>query len=206
LPKRRYISEDVLSDEHFNCISDGAQSFWYRLLAISDDYGFVPMDPFKMQKLTCLSEKKTRSIGAEGAGKECEVNHRQEPAKEEVMPAIVTGIGLIASERQRQVTDLGWDDLHDQEHTEGELAIVAAIYAVQGLKGIRVLQYCRTVSAPKIDGLETESNDRVFAGIEAWPKTWHEDHDSRNRGTRVRKLAKAGALIAAEIDRIICEL
>jgi hypothetical protein len=62
LPKRRYISEDVLSDEHFNSISDGAQSFWYRLLAISDDYGFVPMDPFKMQKLTCLSEKKTRKM------------------------------------------------------------------------------------------------------------------------------------------------
>ena len=40
-----------------------------------------------------------------------------------------TGIELISKERQRQIEEEGWTPEHDNQHTEGELALVAALYA-----------------------------------------------------------------------------
>ena len=39
------------------------------------------------------------------------------------------GSELIAKERQRQMDVEGWDAEHDKQHDEGELALVAALYA-----------------------------------------------------------------------------
>ena len=40
-----------------------------------------------------------------------------------------TGVQRIADERARQIAKEGWTPEHDDNHTKGELAIVAALYA-----------------------------------------------------------------------------
>ena len=39
------------------------------------------------------------------------------------------GLDLIAKERMRQISDEGWTPEHDDEHDDGSLALVAALYA-----------------------------------------------------------------------------
>ena len=112
------------------------------------------------------------------------------------MSAIKTGIGLIASERQRQLTHEGWDDSHDMEHSESELAVVAALYAVQGVRGVRVLKECTP---------NGETEEPIYSGIDAWPASWSDEWDRRWTHKKLRRLVIAGALIAAEIDRILNE-
>ena len=87
-----------------------------------------------------------------------------------------TGIELIAEERERQVSQEGWTPEHDQEHRLGELAKAAACYAVH----------------------HTDA-DVIESDEDAWP--WAEKWDKRGNDP-VRNLVKAGALVAAEIDRI----
>lgn len=87
-----------------------------------------------------------------------------------------TGIELIAEERQRQIEKEGWTAEHDAEHKEGEMAIAAACYAY-----------------PNYD------EDWEIQSQLKWP--W-ENHWWKPSGDRKRDLVKAGALIAAEIDRL----
>lgn len=91
-----------------------------------------------------------------------------------------TGIELIAEERQRQITAEGWDAEHDSAHERGEIAMAAACYAT--------LPDYRRVS-------------KSFVGRpEFWPfdSSWWKPTPEN----RIRELQKAGALIAAEIDRL----
>jgi hypothetical protein len=87
------------------------------------------------------------------------------------------GAALIARERQRQIDAEGWTPAHDDEHSHGEMAITAACYAANG----------------------TDAEVLVH-GEDAWP--WGSCDDKRKQHSRVRQLAIAGALIAAEIDRL----
>ena len=93
-----------------------------------------------------------------------------------------TGIELIAEERQRQIEKYGWTKEHDAQHADNELAVAAASYAMP--EGART--FMRTQDGNYLP---------IF-----WPfkaKWWKPcPHD------RVRELVKAGALIAAEIDKI----
>lgn len=92
-----------------------------------------------------------------------------------------TGIELIAKERDRQVTEEGWTSGHDQEHDRGELALASAAYASAEL-------YRRTTS----EGYNNTPH--------IWP--WTASSWKPTPKDRVRELVKAGALIAAEIDRL----
>lgn len=83
-----------------------------------------------------------------------------------------TGIDLIAAERQRQITTEGWTAEHDQKHDEGQLIHAAACYLLP--------THHATVSW-------------------YWPWAWSWWKPSPD--DRIRELVKAGALIAAEIDR-----
>lgn len=83
------------------------------------------------------------------------------------------GAALIAAERERQVSDEKWSSSHDDEHDSGQLATAAGCYIFSGLAG--------------------------FAGAH-WPWMW--SWWKPTPGDRVRELTKAGALIAAEIDRL----
>ena len=92
-----------------------------------------------------------------------------------------TGIELIAEERQRQIEKEGWTPEHDDQHNTGDLAHAAAAYASAEL-------YRRTAS----EGYDNTPH--------IWPferKWWKPTPDDR-----IRELQKAGALIAAEIDRL----
>lgn len=89
-----------------------------------------------------------------------------------------TGIEIIAAERLRQIDVEGWDNDHDVlANSDEQLAEAAALYALPEIR--RVYEY-------NVNNL--------------WPwdkKWWKPTPDDR-----VRELAKAGALIAAEIDRL----
>lgn len=85
------------------------------------------------------------------------------------------GVGLIAAERLRQVEQEGWTPEHDDSHVRGELATVAAELVVDGT------------------GAEVVSPDGDW---DPWNLVVHHRED------RIRQLVIAGALIAAEIDRL----
>lgn len=111
------------------------------------------------------------------------------------------GVAAIGAERRRQVEVEGWAPEHDDEHTNGEMAIAAACYAWNAPRPLEIEDAwpwdrrwwkpttpevtivpcrCRSVS---------ECNHCAIAP------------DALTRA-RMRDLAKAGALIAAEIDRL----
>jgi hypothetical protein len=94
--------------------------------------------------------------------------------------AILTGIERITAERERQIKKEGWTPLHDDQHRNDELAKAAACYALP--------RYSRQ------DGC----GRRFF-----WPYTWNEKWWKPSPNDRIRELEKAGALIAAEIDRLL---
>lgn len=100
-----------------------------------------------------------------------------------------TGIELITEERQRQIEKEGWTQEHDDRHSWQEMLSAA-------------ICYCRSSSA-----CHYENNNVTFSGgyrpnegvPRAWPweKIWW-----KPTGDPVKDLIKAGALIAAEIDRL----
>lgn len=92
-------------------------------------------------------------------------------------------IALIAEERQRQITEEGWDKEHDDRHDGGELARAAACYATPA--------YMREFG---------KHDNAVDDAPKGWP--WGKEWWKPNRDDRIRELVKAGALIAAEIDRL----
>ena len=97
-----------------------------------------------------------------------------------------TGVELITNERVRQISVEGWSALHDAEHTRGELSAAAASYAM-------------AASAQVLHGRETMTD---IMPPSQWPWSvgwWKLSNDP------IRTLTKAGALIAAEIDRLQCK-
>ena len=89
-------------------------------------------------------------------------------------------IALIAAERQRQIHLEKWDSGHDDEHDEDQLALAGASYALPCYRRIGC------------------THDRSIP--DTWP--WSRECWKPTPGNRVRELVKAGALIAAEIDRL----
>ncbi len=85
------------------------------------------------------------------------------------------GVVLISMERRRQILDERWHAAHDDQHEEGELAMAAASYAVNS-------------SDPG------GPDDRP-------PSTWPWELQWWKPKTPIQDLIRAGALIAAEIDR-----
>ncbi len=101
-----------------------------------------------------------------------------------------TGIELIAGERWRQVDKKGFTADHDAQHLGGELAMAAQAYVDTARKAI----------AWKMGKLEGDL--WKFAPPAAWPWAWDEWKPS---DYPIESLVKAGALIAAEIDRLLAE-
>lgn len=104
-----------------------------------------------------------------------------------------TGSELIAAERQRQLSEEGYDTAHDVDHVDGELLSAAMAYAKSAL----------CVYAPS--NPQAAPNTQEPPIYPYWP--WHPDYFKAEPFTEgvpgaVRSLVKAGALIAAEIDRL----
>ncbi len=96
----------------------------------------------------------------------------------------MTGIERIAAERKRQIEQEGWTAGHDDQHHPGELAWAAYVYAMAA--GLVI----------DADGADPPVLEQplIFPFGPAW---WKPSTDP------VRNLEKSGALIAAEIDRIL---
>ena len=84
------------------------------------------------------------------------------------------GAELITQERRRQINSEGYSYEHDDKHNNGELAYVASCYAGRFI-------HSQSPLPP------------------AWP--WESQH-WKPSDNPIRNLIKAGALIAAEIDRL----
>ena len=89
------------------------------------------------------------------------------------------GVEMIAAERARQVSKEGWTPEHDAQHTRGQLGELAAYYCAKGPQ----------------EWLESV----------VYPAQWYMNAGKRQGFPMptLRDLMKAGALIAAEIDRRI---
>lgn len=87
------------------------------------------------------------------------------------------GIELIAAERQRQVQEEGWSIEQEDGHRRKELQAAAECYIVYGC-----------------------DPQRQDAAPTFWP--WDPRSWKPNCSDEVHNLVKAGALIAAEIDRL----
>ena len=96
----------------------------------------------------------------------------------------MSGIAIIAAERTRQINKEKWTAGHDDEHTDGQLAIAAAVYATPDEHRLYRGQ------APRSEAVPHE-----------WP--WGDEWWKPTPKNRLRELAKAGALIAAELDRLL---
>jgi len=94
----------------------------------------------------------------------------------------MTGVEMIAAERRRQAEVEGWTAAHDDTHARGEMALAAAVYATP------------------VPLFEKRERRGVVEFADAWP--WHPRWDKREKHERLKQLAIAGALIAAEIDRL----
>lgn len=90
------------------------------------------------------------------------------------------GISLMLHERSRQIYGERWTPEHDDQHVNGELAKAAMCY----IAGSMNVNGCRV-----------------------WPEGWDEENFKPSQNVNANdamtvNLMKAGALIAAEIDRI----
>ncbi len=101
-------------------------------------------------------------------------------------------IKAIVAERARQIEKEGWSPEHDDNHSRGELARAAACYALQAAQ--------RSDETPYEDRPGQRRWRRThLAIVRFWPLHW----GWWKPVNRQRDLEKAGALIAAELDRVI---
>jgi hypothetical protein len=98
------------------------------------------------------------------------------------------GIRIIEKERNRQIEKEGWTKGHDFEHPDMTLAVAGASYVLD-LAGEYSGESCNWKEKFKKDGRD------IWPFDEEWFKPTHSDP--------LGQLAKAGALIAAEIDKRI---
>jgi len=85
---------------------------------------------------------------------------------------LATGVEMIAREREKQISIKGFSAEHDDKHTAGQLALVAAHYA----------------------------NPSDLPAMV--PGDWDYHWATKGVRGRIHDLAVAGALCAAEIDRL----
>ena len=98
-----------------------------------------------------------------------------------------TGSELIAEERQRQVEEEGWSSAHDDGYFGFELPRAAACYAMG-----------EPIFLERRLGV---GGDRRLP-IVTFPNVWPWDKEEWKPKDDLSNLVRAGALIAAEIDRI----
>ena len=99
------------------------------------------------------------------------------------------GIDLIAEERQRQIDVEGYSEQHDSQHYTSELIYAAIAYVESAKVGVNCAEMSNT-NQHEIMRRKTEMG-------RYYPFGW-----TFKPSTDIRDLVKAGALIAAAIDRL----
>ncbi|MFA5300618.1 MAG: hypothetical protein WC389_20720 [Lutibacter sp.] len=97
-----------------------------------------------------------------------------------------SGIELIAEERKRQIEKEGWTPEHDDAHSSFTMSTAGACY----LLNLEFKQH-------KYPSIKEDIDNLIFL---LWP--WDEKWWKPTPDDPIRQLVKAGALIAAEIDRL----
>jgi hypothetical protein len=110
-------------------------------------------------------------------------------AQEQNQGAGSPGADLIAVERERQVTQEGWSAAHDATLERGELNFAAQSYLWAATMA--------TLYSDRPREFATATRDPVSGWPWLGPDTWKPSPDP------IRNLVRAGALIAAEIDRLL---
>lgn len=95
----------------------------------------------------------------------------------------MNGVEMIAAERERQVQSEGWTPEHDDAHVYAELIGAARAYAREAQMNMMGVSVARRRSTVPIEW--------------PWEPSWWKPNEDP-----IRDLVKAGALIAAEIDRL----
>ncbi len=90
-----------------------------------------------------------------------------------------TGVELISDERQRQIEKEGWTAEHDDKQSYGHLALAGSCYA-----------------------LDCAGYDKTAWELWPWDRKWWKPATIATIPETIKELTKAGALIAAEIDRM----
>lgn len=90
----------------------------------------------------------------------------------------MNGIELIKAERERQITEEGYSWRHDDEEVTHQLSDAAIVYACPAPLRYEVERFW------------------------PWDKRSFKPDNTHTIDGRIRELVKAGALIAAEIDRL----
>lgn len=112
----------------------------------------------------------------------------------------MTGVELIARERERQMRSVledgeGYKSSHDDKHDKREIACAAHAYLDHYTSRAWVFE--NDLDMPGVaDGPKTYRSEPP-------PDSWPWDNSYWNPQEPLRDLVKAGALIAAEIDRLI---
>ena len=99
------------------------------------------------------------------------------------MPETENGAELIAQERRRQVLLKRYDPAHDDAHADGSLLIAGLLIACD-VAGHSLAN----VDPPDLNG--------------PWPDALLLHVREKHAGNEIRQLVFAGAMIAAEIDRL----
>jgi hypothetical protein len=115
----------------------------------------------------------------------------------------MVGVERIAKERERQIFVENWTPQHDDQHENGEMAIAAACYAAPYPIKADICRFvpcsCREAICEHLGGIIEKRGWQ-----DPWP--WDEKWNNKNSKERIRQLEIAGALIAAEIDRLMRKL
>lgn len=104
----------------------------------------------------------------------------------------VNGVVLIAEERGRQVAQHGYTlkgDLETYRNKPGQLNVAAVCYATMAGSNNEMRDMLRNVKP------------RYWP----WDVRWWKPGKDNSHDSRIRELVKAGALLAAEIDRLLGE-
>ena len=114
---------------------------------------------------------------------------------------LTDGVALIAAERQRQISGERYSSAHDDKHTDGSIAMAAACYAAperiytQDARFVNQVVYSEPF--PWSWDKRYSYGDNRKNSSNALP-----DPDTFTDEERIDLLVKAGALIAAEIERL----
>jgi len=98
-----------------------------------------------------------------------------------------SGVHIIAKERKRQIEELKFDYSNDSLYANNQLAQAAAWYSFD--------DETRNQFLKSNEEIEEEFGFRIG---EIWP--WKQSYFKPTPDDRIKELAKAGALIAAQID------
>lgn len=109
----------------------------------------------------------------------------------------MTGVEAIAAERARQMAAEGYDGKHDDCHGGGELPRAAACYAMPERL------YVQRIFADQVNFCDPWPWDSRFDKRPVKSRGNVVDPEGATVVERLALLTKAGALIAAEIDRLL---